>query len=245
MSKTNQRAVFNEVRNYSKNDKVKTDEAKKTSNSGVLTLISSNFNFKNSSSIISSTENKKLRKDDVRAVLRNNQITKVRASMESELPGNAKNSLSFPRRVLVSVHCDATNPYVVISESDRKYARPLTCLRLTTCDVTTSGDRDFTLTTSPQSHKFEFRTPSTRSRDKWVKMLTSEELTRSEFSDSLSAVIEDDVTSGSEADSDVITDSDVTLSPSASPSRRRKSFKSFSKKLHSYEQNRPRWMTAS
>ena len=85
MSKNNQRAVFNEVRNYSKNDKVKTDEAKKTTNSGVLTLITSNFNFKNSSSIISRTENKKLRKDDVRAVLRNNQITKVRASMESKI----------------------------------------------------------------------------------------------------------------------------------------------------------------
>jgi len=243
MSTTNQQAVLNAVKNYSKDSVVKVDEAKKTSNSGVLTLISSNFNFKNSSSTISCTESKthKLRKDDVRAMLRSNQMTKMRACMESELPGNAKNLLHFPRRVLVSVHSDVTNSYVVISESDRKYARPLTCLRLATCDVTVSGDRDFKLTTSLQSHNFEFRTSSTRSREKWVEMLTSKEPTRSELPcvDSLSALIEDDVTSGSEADSD------VTVSPSTSPSRRRKSFKSFSKKLHSYEQNRPRWMTAS
>ena len=245
MSEINQQAVFNDVKNYCKNSVVKIEVMKTPSNSGVLTLVSTNFNFKNNATTGGCTENKtqKLRNhaSDVRAMLRSTQITKVRASMENELPGNNKVCLNFPRRVSVSVHRDVTNPYVIILESDRKYARPLTCLRLAMCNVSIDGDRDFTLSTSLQAYKFVFRTSSTKSREKWVNLLTCSEQIKREFpfADSLSALIEDDVTSESEIDSD------VKLSPASSPSRRRKSFKSFSKKLHSYEQNRPRWMTAS
>ncbi len=137
--------------------------------SGVLTLLSTNFydNKKDNSNKNNSNPPRKQQhhvKHDVRSLLRNKLISEV----NNDLPGNRRNDLKkidtcgnrtlnlpipptktikmmLPRQVRVSLlgsrsGASAHNSYVVIFESNRNFAAPITCVRLSSCDVTRVDD---------------------------------------------------------------------------------------------------------
>ncbi|XP_078494819.1 uncharacterized protein LOC108950103 [Ciona intestinalis] len=98
----------------------------------------------------------------------------------SSLPGNKPNS-KLPRLVKVSVYTKAVNPYMVIHDSNRKYAKPVACIKLINSDIKRTGnDNDVTDDREFQIHRHHdvdgsgvvtFRAMSSEKCDEWVDFL--------------------------------------------------------------------------
>jgi len=164
------------------------------SKTGTLTLLAGSFqkttNHQNNNNNNVTKQQQLKNQYDVKMMLRH----KLLMSYPSEkLPGNrrafgsrqrqpAGQQRQFPRQVRVSLFSKvASSPYLVIFDSNNKYAKPLTCVRLNTCHVTNDdvtnefrlilGGGPHHVIDADQSQQLVFRAGTTDIRDSWVRSL--------------------------------------------------------------------------
>lgn len=143
-----------------------------------------------------------------------------------EIRTRDSNNIGIPRQVRVSLYSNAHNSYVVIFESNRKYARAMTCIRLSSCDVTRVDDVIIRLS-QRDVMTIELRARHVEMAVEWKELLTRKNKSR------VMPTLEEEVDESEVTGSNPIS-AEIFLSSSKQQNyHRSKSLNSFFKTLHS------------